>query len=341
MEEINDLIDDFIDLFALRNNKKILSFILYGSYVEKQNNKLSDVDILLVISGNTNYQVSKMFEGLHLDIHALTVGEIENHIVYERANGNEYITSVLNRGKVSINRDNTIEYLKSLLPIKLKRMKRAINPACANLAISYAEDFLELRSNDDYKYYVALESLRGVIHVKLNASTIPELKVYKLYSNEEIAKNQYLVKLPNLEFRNLYLKAISEKNFLARKKILSQMLSYLIGTNIKDYAYIQDDVIDDNRMKRILISLNHLVITAEDNIIRATPYADALYFLTLNRIMNVIKKDGGEILDSTMSIFDEALKQEEENERIKFIESLFHIASSKYNIDYDDFVLSI
>lgn len=340
MEKVYDLVEQFIDTFDLRKNRRILAFILYGSYVENENSDISDIDILMVLNGDSSYRIAKMFDGYHLDIHALSLKKVEDHVVYERANGNQYIESSLRRGRVLINHENTIEYLKSILTVHPRYLKRTVNLTSASLAVESAEDFLD-SDNDDYKYYVALESLRRVIHVKLNVSTIPELKVYKLYTNEVIAKDQYLIKLPNQQFIELYLSAIQLKDFALRRDAIIKMLSYLIGMNIRDNAYIQDDLVDDNRMKHILISLNHLVITLEDNIIKHTPYEDALYFLTLDKLHNTMEAQGKSVPDEFNKVFDEALKLRHEDERIKYVEDLFHMVNKKYSLDYDDFVLML
>lgn len=339
--EIKEIINDFIDLNDLRNNKKILAFILYGSYVSKNSSNLSDVDILMILDGNDNYRVAKMFQGLHLDIHALSVPEIERHIVYERANGNEYIASVLRRGEVLINRELTIEYLRSILTVNIGRFKRAVNSSSATLAVDAASDYLESPVDDNFKYFKALEYLRKIVHVKMNVSNIPELKVYKLYSNPSLASEEYLIKLPNSEFRNLYMNALQEKEHSLRKEYIVKILSYLVGIKLDEDAFLEEDVFDDDRMKRVLVSLNHLVITAEDHIIKNTPYANGLYYLTLDRIMNVIKCAYGLILDNAESLFNNAVNETGENERIRYIEELFHIADLKYNLDYDDFVLKL
>lgn len=73
----------------------------------------------------------------------------------------------------------------------------------------------------------------------------------------------------------------------------------------------------------------------------STPYADALYFLTLNKIMNTIKCAFGSVPELGEEIFKRALNEKDENGRIQVIEELFHVVDCKYKIDYDDFVLKL
>lgn len=341
MNNIKSIIDEFIEVNDLKNNKNILAFILYGSFVTNKNNSMSDVDILIILNGKESFRVAKMYEGYHLDIHALSIPDVEKHIVYELQNGNEYIKSVLTTGLFLINRDYTIEYLRSILSIGVRRFRRVVNPAMANLAVDKASDFLESKDNDDFKYFIALEYLRKVIHVKLNASTIPELKVYKLYNNVDIANNQYCLKLPNKEFIELYLSALLENDATKRKEYIIKLLNYLVGIKVDDSDYYQDELFDDNSIKKLLVSLNHLVITCEDNIIKNTPYANPLYFITLDRIMGVIKRAFLKVPDNAQEIFNNSLKELSEDDRIKAIEDLFHVVDSKYKMDYDDFVLKL
>lgn len=341
MKKIEEVISNFIDINNLRDNPHVLAFILYGSYVYNTNNTISDIDILIVIDGPNSYRAAKLIDGYHLDIHALTIKEIENHIVYERASGNQYIESVLRNGIFIINRDYTLEYLKSILTVNFRGLKRTVNPVYASMALSKVEDFLDNNINDDYNYYVTLEFLRKVVHVKLNASDIPELKVYKLYTNPELARDKYLVKLPPLDFRFLYLDALQEKNLKSRKEYLIKIFRILVGTKINDEDYIEKDIMDDSRIRKMLVSLNHLVITAEDNLIKDTPYKDALYYLTLNRIVGVTECAYGVLPNETMCLLEEAKSTSDEMMRIKMIEELFHIVDSKYNLDYDDFVLRL
>lgn len=341
MESIDKIINRFIDINELENNNKILAFILYGSSTYSKEKNANDVDILLVLNGSESYRIAKMVDGYHLDIHALSMQEIENSIKYERANGNQYIESVLRNGFVYFNKDYTLEYLRSILTINLKRFRREVNPKFASLVVYHVEEFLDNLDNDDYKYFVALELLRKVIHVILGASDIPEMKVFKLYNDPKLADEKYMIKLPNEQFRKMYFEALEEKNLNLRKEYLVKMLDYLVGTNIRDN--FDDDVVlmDDSRGKSLSISLNNLVLHAEDEIIKDTKYASALYFLTINRIMSIIKSIYTAVPEDTNKLYENALSVTKQNDRIQALEELFHIVDSRYKIDFDDFVLKL
>ncbi len=341
MGKINEIVSNFIAINDLANNEDILAILLYGSYAYETNTSNSDVDLLLIISGKNNYRISKMFEGINFDIHALSIPEMERNIVYEKANGNQFISSVLKNSLIFENKYNTLEYLKCISDVSLRGCTRVINSEFLNLAISAVKDFLECEDNDDFKYYVALDLLRNVIHVKLNASFIPETKVYKLYSDNKYAREKYLVKLPNKEFIDLYMDALKMKKADDRKSLIKKMLEYLGNIKVDEDAVVNDKFYDDDAIKKILVTLNHLVITTEDNIMNSTPYANALYFLTLNKIMNTIKCAFGSVPEFGEEIFKRALNEKDENGRIQVIEELFHVVDCKYKIDYDDFVLKL
>lgn len=344
MEKTTDIFSYFIETEDLRNDPRILCFIAYGSCVYNTSNEQSDVDILLVIRGNKSYRAAKLVDGKHLDIHALTLDEIKNHIIYERASGNQYIVSVLLNGKVLINREQTYEFLKDFLLAESNkiRFKRSINLECASLAVERCEDFLDSDLNDNYTYYTALELLRKVICVKLGVSDIIDYKVYKLYTHPEYAKEKYVVKLPNQSFIDLYLEALTSNNIQERKNNLVKFLTYLIGVNIQNHTFTHQDYADDNHIKRLLVSASHLVISAEDNLIKNTPCSDSLYYLALERINSIVKMVyRNENRDNFNSLFDQAILITDTDERIKALEELFFIASKKYNLDYDDFVLAL
>lgn len=341
MSKIDDVINNFINDAHLKSNKDILVVILYGSYVNGSNNDKSDVDMLFVINGTDNYRICKVIDGIHLDIYALTVSEIERQIVYERANGNQYIESVLVCGQVILNRDKIFEYLRSILSANIVRFKRNINPSYASLVVERVENFMGNVENNDREYYVALDYLRNLIHVVLNASTIPDLKVYKLYTNVDLAENFYRLKMPNEEFRNLFIEALSITSYQDRKKILAKFLTYLTGIRIGDPVDYGNSPLSVKEMEKIAISLKHLIETTENNLINGTPYAEALYNLTLDKLIKFSVHAYFYIPDSVRDVLNYASKTQDKEARIKCLEEIFGLVTSKYKINFNDFVLKL
>jgi len=344
MERNTDIFEHFIEMEDLRKDSRILCFIAYGSEAYNTSDDKSDVDILVIINGLQSYRVARLVEGKNLDIYALTLDEVKNHIIYERANGNQYVESVLRNGKVLINNEQSYEYLEDFLFREKTRMrfKRTINSAAASLAVEKCENFLDSNQNDNYTYFTALEMLRKVISVKLCASYISDYKAYKLYTNQEYAFEKYMVKLPGQSFIDLYLESLVASSLTERKSKLLKLLKYLIGTNIKDSVFVESEYESDSSIKKILVSANHLVIAAEDNLLKGTPCSDSLYYLALERINSIIKLiHKGETYFEYDNLFKDALKRVDVDERIKALEDLFHLASKKYEIDYDDFILTL
>jgi len=79
-----------------------------------------------------------------------------------------------------------------------------------------------------------LELLRRLYHAKYNYSNIQSSKVYDLYTNKQLAKEKYMLKLPDDKFIRDYLSALFETDNEKRKKWLIQFFKEF--ENMLEYA---------------------------------------------------------------------------------------------------------
>lgn len=94
MEITNDIAQSFLEETDIKNNRKVLLVMAYGSRITHNSRKNSDLDILVVIDNDCGYRAEMMIDGVHLDISIMTLDRIIEDINLGRANGNMYVESV-------------------------------------------------------------------------------------------------------------------------------------------------------------------------------------------------------------------------------------------------------
>ena len=329
-----DIIYKFLDEQDYLNRKEILGIIFYGSSNYKTDTKCSDIDLLIITNDENNYKGVTYVDNKKIEYFEKNVYDLAKKIEELPSNFDRSLESIFTNGKVIYDKHKTIENLKDLVlenneyPRKKKQNK------------FYSTSFSELKktffSTDktspyfNYIYYNFLEEIRKEYHIQNGYSKLPVNKIKKLYENSDYSEKYYCVKLPDVEFRNLYISLL--------EKYKEDEFNVLLG-KLKRKQTIKNNF--NARKNNVKYSSTIIYSLIEKIIVKDTNEKDylSLYYIALEKIRNLYcninKLDNS--LDNIYeydSSFFEIFNYCVSNSSKENITLLFNYLSSKIDIDY-------
>ena len=329
-----DIIYKFLDEQDYLNRKEILGIIFYGSSNYKTDTKYSDIDLLIITNDENNYKGVTYVDNKKIEYFEKNVYDLAQKIEELPSNFDRSLESIFTNGKVIYDKHKTIENLKDLVlenneyPRKKKQNK------------FYSTSFSELKktffSTDktspyfNYIYYNFLEEIRKEYHMQNGYSKLPVNKIKKLYENSDYSEKYYCVKLPDIEFRNLYISLL--------EKYKEDEFNVLLG-KLKRKQTIKNNF--NARKNNVKYSSTIIYSLIEKIIVKDTNEKDylSLYYIALEKIRNLYcninKLDNSldniyEYDSSFFEIFNDCVS----NPSKENITLLFNYLSSKIDIDY-------
>lgn len=329
-----DIIYKFLDEQDYLNRKEILGIIFYGSSNYKTDTKYSDIDLLIITNDENNYKGVTYVDNKKIEYFEKNVYDLAQKIEELPSNFDRSLESIFTNGKVIYDKHKTIENLKDLVlenneyPRKKKQNK------------FYSTSFSELKktffSTDktspyfNYIYYNFLEEIRKEYHIQNGYSKLPVNKIKKLYENSDYSEKYYCVKLPDIEFRNLYISLL--------EKYKEDEFYVLLGKLKRKQTIKNNFNVRKNNVKYYSTIIHSLI---EKIIVKDTNEKDylSLYYIALEKIRNLYcninKLDNSldniyEYDSSFFEIFNDCVS----NPSKENITLLFNYLSSKIDIDY-------
>lgn len=329
-----DIIYKFLDEQDYLNRKEMLGIIFYGSSNYKTDTKYSDIDLLIITNDENNYKGVTYVDNKKIEYFEKNVYDLAQKIEELPSNFDRSLESIFTNGKVIYDKHKTIENLKDLVlenneyPRKKKQNK------------FYSTSFSELKktffSTDktspyfNYIYYNFLEEIRKEYHIQNGYSKLPVNKIKKLYENSDYSEKYYCVKLPDVEFRNLYISLL--------EKYKEDEFNVLLG-KLKRKQTIKNNF--NARKNNVKYSSTIIYSLIEKIIVKDTNEKDylSLYYIALEKIRNLYcninKLDNSldniyEYDSSFFEIFNDCVS----NPSKENITLLFNYLSSKIDIDY-------
>lgn len=329
-----DIIYKFLDEQDYLNRKEILGIIFYGSSNYKTDTKDSDIDLLIITNDENNYKGVTYVDNKKIEYFEKNVYDLAKKIEELPSNFDRSLESIFTNGKVIYDKHKTIENLKDLVlenneyPRKKKQNK------------FYSTSFSELKktffSTDktspyfNYIYYNFLEEIRKEYHIQNGYSKLPVNKIKKLYENSDYSEKYYCVKLPDIEFRNLYISLL--------EKYKEDEFNVLLGKLKRKQTIENNFNVRKNNVKYSSTIIHSLI---EKIIVKDTNEKDylSLYYIALEKIRNLYcninKLDNSldniyEYDSSFFAIFNDCVS----NPSKENITLLFNYLSLKIDIDY-------
>lgn len=329
-----DIIYKFLDEQDYLNRKEILGIIFYGSSNYKTDTKDSDIDLLIITNDENNYKGVTYVDNKKIEYFEKNVYDLAQKIEELPSNFDCSLESIFTNGKVIYDKHKTIENLKDLVlenneyPRKKKQNKFYSTSFSEFKKAFFSTDKTSAYFN--YIYYNFLEEIRKEYHIQNGYSKLPVNKIKKLYENSDYSEKYYCVKLPDIEFRNLYISLL--------EKYKEDEFNVLLG-KLKRKQTIKNNF--NARKNNVKYSSTIIHSLIEKIIVKDTNEKDylSLYYIALEKIRNLYcninKLDNSldniyEYDSSFLEIFNDCIS----NPSKENITLLFNYLSLKIDIDY-------
>lgn len=326
------LIEKFLKETDYKSNDNVVLIIAYGSRLTSTFREDSDLDILIITSQNGMYRQAMMIGGVSIDITIMSVDDAEQDIIYSKIKGSTYFDTVLKNGIVVLDKINMYDNLKELLNSKINK-KRTIDIEFLERAEYHIYQFINEKRNINIHYFSALELMRKLYHAKYNCSNIQSSKVYDLYTDRNLAKKRYLLKLPDDKFISDYLMALQEENEIKQKEWL--MIFFKKIEDLEKGIIYKNNFFDTSQIQIKLINLYHAVRKCQKMLLNGHPNSKSLFYVIVGEIYylyNLIYE-----IDLQADLY---ISCSDTQGMVQILEKLFDYLDSE-DIDYNNYKIKL
>ncbi len=338
MTEIDKIVKEFLSSLPpfIRNN--IISVIIYGSRILKNNRPDSDLDILIIIDGNNNYRIGKKIDSVRCDATIYTFNDIYDIIEAKKNTSNQYFHSVLDHGYIYEDKMYLIPTLKDYLATteSHRKARKVNNSDLFELKYLY-EEFLT--TNADFYYYNLLEKIRTIYHYKNRYSYLSLTKVIKTYEESAFYTQNYHLHLPSSNFRNLFLEAVYSKCSERIPKIKS-LLKFL---NLPPFLQTEPSYNNIRYYNQEEIKYYLLIIFNRLNELKRlcnTPHFPYIFNVTQKQLYAFCQSIN--LIDETIeNLFASITNAPNNFGELKILYQILTHINANYHFDYDDYMIKL
>ena len=342
---LQGLINKFLIITGYDKDKSVLAIIFHGSRVQGRERPNSDLDVIVISKKGNNYKKGFAIDGIRVDCHIYSINDIYDLADIKKESNNIFLECVLNKGLVVKDVDDTIAMIKNYIEnMEVKKQGKRFIPryVLEDIRDLYS-NFINKKEDNEFYYYNLLEKIRIAFNYLYGCSYLGTSKVYEVFKRPAYFHDKYLIKLPNHNFIDLYLKAIEAKEE-ERIELIQKLISLLhiklgdietsnyYGRNI----YYSKDRIDDD-----MLILHNKLLKTIDLLLIKHPYSKMMYAILLQSMYSYYYQIYYDINYQLEELYNRGINEKDNNERIEIIKDIFDILSKDYFIDYDNYLIRL
>lgn len=249
MEDYKKAVTAFIEAKKYLLNKDVLGIVLYGSYITGYNNIKSDIDMHIIMSGNTKELIrgSEMHHGYKIEYFEKPIYDIYESIENDFLTQCNSLLPIIGKGiilfdrygKIKVLQDYILEKFSKPLPPLMgddaKEMAVIIENRILQISILMEKNSLTFNNN----YHLLIEKIRKFYSRLCGCPDIPVVKVERLYKDKEYRDSFCKADIPNEEFIKKYFFAINFEGSNEEKlNIIQNLYNYTTkDLNINPNSY--------------------------------------------------------------------------------------------------------
>ncbi len=250
MEEYKKAAIQFMKKMGYLDNPRVLGVILSGSYTTGYQHKGSDVDVHVVLKSGLIERITKKFkiyrgvqvvDGFKFEYFEKPIGEIYRSARMDFNTHNNALLPIVGCGQVIHSKSKELERLREYIKKVYSRPLPKLEGDDAKEAVAIIENRiskLKLMSarnipEFDSEYYLIVEKIRKAVSRMCGCADIPSNKAIRLYTNKEYRDSFCKSLIPEQEFIDLYIKAITERLTIEEKVAMVEGLYALMTKNME------------------------------------------------------------------------------------------------------------
>ena len=227
---IDEIIFKFIEEMNYMDNEHVLGCFFYGSYLTGFNCNYSDIDLHIVFDDSEPDRLvrgNKYLNGIRIEYFEKPIGDLYLSVETEYNNQNNALMSILGTSRIIFDKKGDLSKLQQFVCSKFSNPLPKLGEEEAKEYVSILANRMEKLENAcindtpyfHHLYHLTIEKIRVFYH-KLNG--MPEVqtsKVYRVYTEEDYRNSFFKSNIPEEEFIEMYLDAISDESLDKVKKL--------------------------------------------------------------------------------------------------------------------------
>lgn len=204
-------LDKFIAPYL--NDEEVEAILLVGSYAVNNQNQYSDIDIYIILNDNAEYRErgNKKVDNYLIEYFINPIRQVREYLKNDKRGHGGSMANMLLKGKVILDRNNIIPYLKKEAR-KYKKIKPAKDPMKYYACWHAFDEYLAAAYHNELQYYLCLKYLVECYLANNGYCLLPEQKIEKFFKDEKYRARYDIGDFPNNEFNHLVIKCFDYPN---------------------------------------------------------------------------------------------------------------------------------
>lgn len=239
LSKYTSIVEKFIKKF--KNNKNVSAILLFGSYVNSEMDKNSDLDFYIILKNSAKRERGNTWiDGVEVEYLKNPVSQIRKYLLKEEKSNKYSTANILTNSIILYKKDNSINKLIKSAKIIFKKNKK----------ISKTEiEIYKYKLNDLQNDLEDVYLKNDVLNFKIIENQIfdESIKIFRRIKNIKIDKNKLFVseiKSKNPNFYKLLSKSAKETNINKRFKNTNKIINYieneLGGKRSREWKLVSD-----------------------------------------------------------------------------------------------------
>lgn len=221
MENYVSAIYEFINEMGYLTNEHVLGVFFYGSYLTGLNHKNSDIDMHIVFDNADEKHLIrgvKFNHGIKIEYFEKPIKDLYLSVDNDFENRNVAWLSIIGTSKIIFDKTGDLTKLQEYTISKFKNPLPKLDDNTAKECISIINnriEKLEKSLNDNtpnfnHLYHLTIEKIRKFYHSVNGLAMIQTSKVFRVYTDERYRDSYSGYDIPEQEFIDLYIDAITD-----------------------------------------------------------------------------------------------------------------------------------
>ena len=221
--DVNKVIFGFISEMKYLENDHVLGCYFYGSYLTGLNHRNSDIDLHIVFDdSNSEHLVRgiKYSSGIKIEYFEKPISDLYLSVDNGFNNRNAAWLSIIGTSRIVFDRTGQLarlqqyaieKYNEPLPSLEIEDSKEYVS-IISNRMEKLEKAVIESSPNFIHLYHLTIEKIRKFYHDRKGLAQIQTSKVYRVYTDEQYRKSYSGYDIPEQEFIDMYLDAISDNS---------------------------------------------------------------------------------------------------------------------------------
>ncbi len=230
MNEIEKIIEYFIQTMGYRENEHVLGIFFYGSHLTGYCHQNSDIDLHIIFdNSNPEHLIrgQQMIHGKRIEYFEKPLEDLYLSVEHDYQNQNNALLSIIGTSRILFDKTGDLKKLQEYVLEKFTKSLPPMEREDAREAISILNNRMEklekaCEENSPYfehLYHLTLEKIRKFYHKVNGLPEVQTSKVFRVYTDEAYRNSFCKEAIPTKEFVSLYLNAVTSQELDKRKKL--------------------------------------------------------------------------------------------------------------------------